>query len=91
MTKKKVHSISHVKSHFAEIVEEINASSSAVIVTQNGEARAVIQDPETYEKTQQAIALFKILSLGEVDVRDGNLTQHEKVFQNLRKRLKPKS
>ena len=91
MTKKKVLSISHVKSHLAEIVEEINASSTAVIVTQNGEARAVIQDPESYEKTQQAIALFKILSLGEVDVRDGNLTQHEKVFQHLRKRLKPKS
>ncbi|MCX6105711.1 MAG: type II toxin-antitoxin system Phd/YefM family antitoxin [Proteobacteria bacterium] len=91
MTKKKVHSISHVKSHLAEIVEEINTTNTAVIVTQNGEARAVIQDPETYEKTQQAIALFKILSLGEVDVRDGNLTQHEKVFHNLRKRLKTKS
>lgn len=91
MAKKKVHSISHVKSHFAEIVEEINASSTAVIVTQNGEARAVIQDPETYERTQQAIALFKLVSLGEVDVKDGNLTPHDTVFQNLRKRLKHKS
>lgn len=90
MAKKKICSISHVKSHFAEIVDEINTSSTAIIVTQNGEAKAVIQDPDTYEQMQQAIALFKLISLGEVDVKDGNLTPHDKVFQNLRKRLQNK-
>jgi prevent-host-death family protein len=90
MSKQKIHSISHVKAHLADIVDEVNASNSAIIVTQNGEARAVIQDPETYERTRQAIALFRLVSLGEIDVKDGNTTPHEAVFQNMRKRLRSK-
>ena len=76
--------ISYVKAHTTEVVNYVGNSKSPVVITQNGEAKAVIVDIETYQKTINAINLAKLLSFGEKDIKNGNTVSHgnaKKVFE----------
>jgi len=76
--------ISYVKAHTTEIVKHVGDSKTPVVITQNGEAKAVIIDIESYQKTINAINLAKLLSFGEKDIRNGNVITHEnakKIFE----------
>ena len=76
--------ISYVKAHTTEIVKHVGDSKTPVVITQNGEAKAVIIDIESYQKTINAINLAKLLSFGEKDIKNGNVITHEaakKIFQ----------
>ncbi|GBU21261.1 hypothetical protein R80B4_01150 [Fibrobacteres bacterium R8-0-B4] len=76
--------ISYVKTHTAEVVKYVEDSRTPVVITQNGEAKAVIIDIESYQKTINAITLAKLLSFGEKDIKNGNLVTHEnakKIFE----------
>ena len=76
--------ISYVKAHTTEIVNYVEESKTPIVITQNGEAKAVIIDVESYQKTLNAINLAKLLSFGEKDIKNGNLVSHEdakKVFE----------
>jgi prevent-host-death family protein len=76
--------ISYVKAHTTEIVNHVGASKAPVVITQNGEARAVIIDIESYQRTINAVNLAKLLSLSEKDIRNGNTVTHEnakKIFE----------
>jgi hypothetical protein len=57
-----------------------------MIITQNGEAKVVIQAIESYEQTQQTMALLKVLALGMRRVEEGKVIPAAKVVQRLRKR-----
>jgi len=57
-----------------------------MVITQNGEAKVVIQDIESYEQTQQTLALLKILALGMRQVEEGNVLPAENVIKRLRER-----
>lgn len=70
--------ISYVKAHATEVITHVEKSRSPVVVTQNGEAKAVIIDIESYQKTINAINLAKLLSFGERDIKAGNTVPHER-------------
>ena len=77
--------VSYVKDHAVEILDYVGNSKSPVIITNDGEAKAVIIDIESYQKTLNAINLAKLLSFGEKDIKNGNLISHEdakKRFEN---------
>ena len=77
-------SISYVKAHTTEVVKYVGDSKTPVVITQNGEAKAVIIDIESYQKTLNAISLAKLLSFGEKDIKNGNVISHEnakKIFE----------
>jgi prevent-host-death family protein len=76
-----------LKSNAAELLEQINETHRHVIITQNGEARAVLQDPESFERMRRAIGLLKLFAQGEDDVRVGRTVPQRKVFADLRKKL----
>jgi prevent-host-death family protein len=81
---KDLKSISYVKAHTTEIVKYVGDSKTPVVITQNGEAKAVIIDIESYQKTINAINLAKLLSFGEKDIKKGNVISHEnakKIFE----------
>jgi PHD/YefM family antitoxin component YafN of YafNO toxin-antitoxin module len=59
-----------------------------LVITQNGEAKAVIQDIESYEQTQETMALLKILALGSRQLEDGNVQPANDVIKRLRGRSK---
>jgi len=50
------------------------------IITQNGKPKAVLQDTESYENMRNTIGLLKLLSLGEEDIRKGNMLSKPKFF-----------
>ncbi|MEE8540481.1 MAG: type II toxin-antitoxin system Phd/YefM family antitoxin [Desulfobacterales bacterium] len=78
--------ISYLKAHAAEIVRNLAKQQEPLIITQNGKAKVVIQDIESYEQTQQTIALLKILSLGIHQIEEGKVLPAEDVTKRLRER-----
>jgi prevent-host-death family protein len=80
--------ISYVKAHIAEVVDYVEDSKSPVVITQNGEAKAVLMDIESYEKTIHAINLSKLLHLSEKSAIDGKLIPHEKVKERIEETLR---
>ncbi len=80
--------ISYLKAHAAEIVRNFGKLREPLVITQNGVAKVVIQDIESYEQTQETIALLKILSLGARQVEEGKVQPAADVIKRLRKRRK---
>ncbi|HOD00087.1 MAG TPA: type II toxin-antitoxin system Phd/YefM family antitoxin [Myxococcota bacterium] len=76
--------ISYLKAHAAELIREINKSGEPLIVTQNGEAKVVVQDITKYDQEQETLALLKILALGMRQVEEGKVVPFEEVFDELR-------
>ncbi|MGA7341488.1 MAG: type II toxin-antitoxin system Phd/YefM family antitoxin [Terracidiphilus sp.] len=82
--------ISYVKAHAAELLDRITEEREPIIITQNGEARAVLMDVRSYEAMEETLALLKILAIGEKEIKAGKTYSVEEVMASLRKR-KPKS
>jgi len=75
--------VSYLKLHSADLLNQVNETHRPVIITQNGEPRAVLQDAESYENTRAALGLLKLLAQAENDIRSGNLTDQTQVFENV--------
>lgn len=82
--------VTYLKSRAADILKQINETHRPVIITQNGEPKAVIQDPESFENMKNAIGILKLISMGEEDIRLGNVLNQEKVFESIEAQLKKK-
>jgi prevent-host-death family protein len=78
--------ISYLKAHAAEIVRNMRDQEGPLVITQNGEAKVVLQDIESYEQTQETMALLKILALGNRQIEAGNVEPAAVVIQRLRER-----
>jgi prevent-host-death family protein len=78
--------ISYLKAHAAEIVRNMGDQGAPLVITQNGEAKVVLQDIESYEQTQETMALLKILALGNRQIEAGNVEPAAVVIQRLRER-----
>jgi len=83
-----IKSITYLKSRAADLLKQINETHRPVVITQNGEPRAVLQDPESYENMRNAICLLKIISQGESDIRDGRSKSQEDVLRGIEESLK---
>lgn len=79
--------ITYLKSKAADVLNQINETHRPVIITQNGEPRAVLQDPEGYENMRNAIGILKLLSQGEDDIKSGDTKSQDDVFADLEKKL----
>ena len=80
--------ISYLKANAAEVMNNLTRSREPLIITQNGEAKAVIQDIASYEKTQETLALLKILALGQKQVEAGQITDVNEVINRLKNKRK---
>jgi prevent-host-death family protein len=78
--------ISYLKAHAAQIVRELGEKQEPLVITQNGEAKVVIQDIESYEQTQETMALLKILALGTRQIEEGKVQPAKDVIKWLRER-----
>ncbi|CAG9249159.1 type II toxin-antitoxin system Phd/YefM family antitoxin [Paraburkholderia unamae] len=83
MKPSQVKPISYLKSHAAEIIRDITESGEPMLITQNGEAKVVVQDAQSYEDMQQTLALLKILTLGRKEIEAGRFTPASEVFAEL--------
>jgi prevent-host-death family protein len=76
--------ISYLKANAADVLRELEEQRKPLIITQNGEAKAVLQDVASYEETQETLALLKILALGSQQVERGEVTPVSEVAKRLR-------
>ena len=77
--------ISHLKAHASEIVRTLGDQGEPLFITQNGEAKAVLQDIDSFEKTRETMALLKILALGSRQIEAAQVQPASDVIARLRK------
>lgn len=75
--------ITYLKAKTADLLKQVNETQRPVVITQNGEPRAVIQDPRSYESMRNAIGMLKLLAQGEEDVRKGKLVPQAELLARL--------
>ena len=85
---RRVKPISYLEAHAAEIVGTLGDRGEPLIITQNGEAKVVIQDIDSYEQMQETLALLKVLALGNREVEAGKARPAADVFAELPERLR---
>ena len=78
--------ISYLKANAAEVLLQLAKQREPLVITQNGEARAVIQDVASYEETQETLALLKVLALGNREIEAGKVKPVADVVARLRAR-----
>ena len=79
--------ISYLKSKTADVINSVNESKQSIIITQNGEAKAVIQDIKSYESLRNSLSLLKLIVQSEEDIRNNNVTPQNEMFEHLEKKL----
>lgn len=77
--------VTYLKSRAKDMLEQVNETHRPIVITQNGEPRAVLQDTESYENMRNAIGMLKLISLGEADIGNGKLKSQEEVFSDLKR------
>ena len=75
--------ITYLKTRAADLLKQVNETHRPVIITQNGEPKAVLQDPQSYESMRNALGLMKLISQGEEDIRKGRVRSQEQVFAGI--------
>ena len=80
--------ISYLKANAAKVVRSLAESGEPMIITQNGEATAVIQDIASYEQTQETLALLKMLALGEQQLKEGRTVSAHDAMKRFREQIK---
>jgi prevent-host-death family protein len=82
--------VTYLKSRAADLLKQINETHRPVIITQNGEPRAILQDPTSYQNMRNAIGILKLTSQGEEQIRDGKGKSQQEVFESIENFLKNK-
>jgi prevent-host-death family protein len=80
--------ISFVKAHAADLIDQINETRRPLIVTQNGEAKAVLLDPVSYQSMQDGIKMMKLLSQSESEIVKGKRIDQKSLFERIELKLK---
>lgn len=82
-----VKSVSYLKANASELLGRIADSGESLVITQNGEARAVLQDLATYERTQESLALLKLLAISAAHAEAGMTRSAGEAFERVRSQL----
>ncbi len=84
---KDIKPISYFKAHAAEIIRELNEQHGTMIITQHGEAKAVIQDISEYERIQEVMALLKMVAQGQKHYEEGKTIPADQMLNELEDRI----
>ncbi len=80
--------ISYLKAHASELIRHLGEQQEPLIITQNGEAKVIMQDIHSYEQQQETMALLKILALGNRQIEEGKVQTASDAIQAVRERRK---
>ena len=80
--------VSYLKAHTAKIIRELSVRRGTMVITQNGQARAVVQDIDSYEQTQESLAMLKLLAQSQRSIEAGEHKTLKKSFADLATRTK---
>jgi prevent-host-death family protein len=79
--------ISYLKAKTADVINSVNENQRTIIITQNGEEKAVVQDIKTYENLQNSLNLLKLIVQSENDIENNEVLEQDKMFENLEQKL----
>ena len=79
--------ISYLKAKTASVINDVNENQRTIIITQNGEAKAVVQDIKSYENLQNSLNLLKLIVQSENDIENNRIIEQEEMFNNLEQKL----
>jgi prevent-host-death family protein len=79
--------VSYVKSHTADMLKYLSERQSPIVITQNGEAKAVMLDVDSYQKMINAMTMLKLIKISEKDITEGKLIDSQSVFSDIREQL----
>ncbi|WP_447971594.1 type II toxin-antitoxin system Phd/YefM family antitoxin [Nitrospira sp. M1] len=80
--------VTYLKAYAAALLDQINETHRPVVITQNGEPKAVLQDPQSYENMRNALGLLKLISQGEDDIKNHKTMAQADVFKKLEAQLR---
>jgi prevent-host-death family protein len=81
--------ISYLKAHASEVIRDLGQRREPMVITQHGEAKAVMMDVKSYEQAQETLALLKILALGNRQIDEEQVSSVDDVFRRIRERRSP--
>ena len=79
--------ISYIKTNAADMLKRVNETHSPIVITQNGEARAVLLDTKSYQDMRNSLGILKLMAAAERDIETNELVEHSSVFQDARNLL----
>ena len=83
--------ISYFKAHASEVIKDVVDNKTTMVITQNGEAKVILQDVRSYEEMQESLAMLKILALSTKSIHEGNYKSAEKAFADLDQKISDRS
>jgi prevent-host-death family protein len=79
--------ISYLKAKTASVINDVNENQRTIVITQNGEAKAIVQDIKSYENLQNSLNLLKLIVQSENDIENNRTIEQEEMFDNLEQKL----
>ena len=79
--------ISFLKTHASKVIKDVSENRKTLIITHNGEAKVVLQDIKVFEKTQESIALLKLLALSGKEIKSGKFEPVRSALKNVQKNI----
>jgi prevent-host-death family protein len=80
---KRIRTVTELKARTAKLLDQVNEERAPLIITQDGVARGVLMDVESYDRLQQSLTLLKLVAQGEEDLRRGRSVPHEERFDRI--------
>lgn len=88
--KEDIKPVTYMKTRPAELLKKVSESRRPTVITQNGEAKAVLMDVESYEALRDAATLLQLVGQGERDIQEGRYLPQEEAFARVRARIQKK-
>ena len=79
--------ISYLKAKTASVINDVNENQRTIIITQNGEAKAIVQDIKSYENLQNSLNLLKLIVQSENNIENNRTIEQKEMFDNLEQKL----
>ena len=79
--------ISYIKTNAADMLKRVNDTHNPIVITQNGEAKAVLMDTESYQDMRNSLGILKLCAEGEKDIENGDVFTQDEVFNAIEDRL----
>ena len=80
--------ISYLKAHASELIRDVADNQKTLVITQNGEAKVVVQDIKVYEEVQDSLALLKILALSNKSLERKEFKSLDDSFADIKTKIK---
>ncbi len=86
--KEDIRPISYIKTNAADMLKRVNETHNPIVITQNGEAKAVLMDTESYQDMRNSLGILKIISESEKSIEENKVFSHEYVKKTMEAKIK---